>query len=413
MIKEVVLITSRFPYYPGEQFLETEIKYWVQNDNVKLTIMPTAVGNDKREIPKNISLDISLINRSKNVARKMIYILTSLFSPMFYKELYTEVLKNPKRFYHSLTSFVNFLHFRKMLKSFLSLNTDKKYIFYTYWHNEVTYALQSLKKEHDIQVVTRTHRLDIYKERRQYNYMPLRRQFLNKIDKIFTITNSAEDYLSTTYGFDTNIIMTARLGVDDHGIITQSNEEHMYHIVSCSFLIHVKQVDKLIDAILELSLIQKEIKIIWTHIGTGVLEKKLKIYAYNRFKNVPNLAYKFLGDINNRNVYEFYKNNKVDVFINTSTSEGVPVSIMEAMSCHIPIIAPKVGGINDMIESNFNGTLLSQNPKIEEIVKSLSLIKFYKNEKTRNNSYFIFKKYYDAKNNYPEFISKIIKISNS
>ena len=25
---QIILITANFPFYPGEQFLETEIKYW-------------------------------------------------------------------------------------------------------------------------------------------------------------------------------------------------------------------------------------------------------------------------------------------------------------------------------------------------------------------------------------------------
>jgi len=43
-------------------------------------------------------------------------------------------------------------------------------------------------------------------------------------------------------------------------------------------------------------------------------------------------------------VLNYYASNPVDVFINTSSSEGLPVSIMEAMSFGIPVIATNVGG---------------------------------------------------------------------
>ena len=39
----------------------------------------------------------------------------------------------------------------------------------------------------------------------------------------------------------------------------------------------------------------------------------------------------------------------IDLFINTSSSEGVPVSIMEALSVGIPIIATDVGGTKEIV----------------------------------------------------------------
>ena len=47
----------------------------------------------------------------------------------------------------------------------------------------------------------------------------------------------------------------------------------------------------------------------------------------------------------------------MDYFINLSDSEGIPVSIMEAMSVGIPIIARDVGGNREIVTNN-NGCLL-------------------------------------------------------
>ena len=44
-----------------------------------------------------------------------------------------------------------------------------------------------------------------------------------------------------------------------------------------------------------------------------------------------------------------YDTRPFDVFINTSKKEGVPVSIMEAMRHGIPVIAPRVGGIPELV----------------------------------------------------------------
>lgn len=53
-----------------------------------------------------------------------------------------------------------------------------------------------------------------------------------------------------------------------------------------------------------------------------------------------------------------------DIFILPSFAEGVPVSLMEAMSCGIPVIATYVGGIVELIESEETGLLVSPSDPI-------------------------------------------------
>ncbi|MEW6405229.1 MAG: glycosyltransferase, partial [Chloroflexota bacterium] len=67
---------------------------------------------------------------------------------------------------------------------------------------------------------------------------------------------------------------------------------------------------------------------------------------------------------------EFYRQSPIDVFMNVSASEGTPVSIMEAASCGIPVIATAVGG-NTEIVSERNGILLNPNPLPEEIAQAI------------------------------------------
>jgi len=48
----------------------------------------------------------------------------------------------------------------------------------------------------------------------------------------------------------------------------------------------------------------------------------------------------------------------IDIFINTSLHEGIPMSILEAMAHGIPVIAPKVGGIPEILDDGKDGYLL-------------------------------------------------------
>lgn len=55
----------------------------------------------------------------------------------------------------------------------------------------------------------------------------------------------------------------------------------------------------------------------------------------------------------------------IDLYLNTSLHEGIPMTILEAMSRGIPVIAPRVGGIREIITSGENGFLINgRDPRI-------------------------------------------------
>ncbi len=62
----------------------------------------------------------------------------------------------------------------------------------------------------------------------------------------------------------------------------------------------------------------------------------------------------FSGNIDDMN--SFYTT--VDLFMNTSLHEGIPMSILEAMSYGKPVIAPRIGGIPEIIEDGIEGFLI-------------------------------------------------------
>lgn len=56
------------------------------------------------------------------------------------------------------------------------------------------------------------------------------------------------------------------------------------------------------------------------------------------------------------NVTAFY--NSVDIVVNTSRSEGIPMSLIEAMSIGLPLVAFDVGSLHQLIEVEGNGYLV-------------------------------------------------------
>lgn len=403
-MKKIILITNQFPYEGGEQFLETEVQYY---HDTELILMPKIKNGHSRKVPSGIAVD-DFLSKNSFLKSKIVYLLKSFGSTIFYKELFSENFLNIKKLKIFLSSIYLYQMYYEIFDSYFSKTKNTQdIIVYTYWNDEATYALQSLKDKYQYKLISRIHGGDLYKERKLFDYMPLKKQFTKNIDTLYTITQSANSYLENTYGFNKDVLKLSRLGVEDRAIITRSSENRSLNIVSCSFLTEVKQVDKIIKSLKILASQMKNIMFSWIHIGDGILTNDLQALAKEELGMLDNVKYSFVGNYTNEQVYEFYAENEIDIFVNVSLSEGVPVSIMEAMSCCIPIVAPDVGGVSDMVINEYNGKLLSSTLTIDKIVTALSDIDFVKNREIKDNSYKIYREKYNADKNYNEFIQNI------
>lgn len=82
-------------------------------------------------------------------------------------------------------------------------------------------------------------------------------------------------------------------------------------------------------------------------------EKARKDGLHDRFR--------FLGHQDDMD--SFYKN--IDIYLNTSLHEGIPMSVLEAMSHGLPVVVPKVGGFPEIVTEGVSGYLIGdRNPSI-------------------------------------------------
>ncbi len=72
--------------------------------------------------------------------------------------------------------------------------------------------------------------------------------------------------------------------------------------------------------------------------------------------------------------------NKADIYILPSYNEGMPMSVLEAMSYSLPVITTNIGSIPEIIENNENGILIEPG-NIEELKENI--LKLINDEKLR------------------------------
>ncbi len=98
----------------------------------------------------------------------------------------------------------------------------------------------------------------------------------------------------------------------------------------------------------------KNIKLII--VGTGLLKQNIL-----KLRKKYNLTIKIIDKIPNSQLPKFYNN--ADIYIQPSIYEGNPKTILEAMSCGLPVIATDVKGINNVITHKENGYLCDTSSK--------------------------------------------------
>jgi glycosyltransferase involved in cell wall biosynthesis len=80
------------------------------------------------------------------------------------------------------------------------------------------------------------------------------------------------------------------------------------------------------------------------------------------FENISERIYRYgLQDVFRlkgfmENMSEFYKG--LDLYINTSLHEGFPMSVLEALSHGVPVVAPNEGGIKEVVTDGLQGFLI-------------------------------------------------------
>lgn len=415
MKKILIIINGFFPYHKSEDYLANELEYINSFDEV--ICFPALVYGKKNVTDiKDYCLppaNVKIRNSLKSYKQRFIYCLIySLSKHYFYKEFFHICLT--KHFFSRLKHLIRFtfqsINSYKDLKQIIYEFEEPKNVeiyIYSYWMANTALTAILLKKDRQLptikKVFTRCHRFDVYEYASPTQYIPYRTYILSNIDKIFTISTDAKKYLEYKYlKIVMNKICISRLGTFDHGV-NIVDKDNILRVVSCSWLRPIKRVHLIFEALDNL-----DIPILWTHYGDGEEMDKL-LYMISHKKN-KNLQVCLPGAKTNNEILNIYSKEHYDVFVNVSKNEGVPVSIMEAMSFGKIIIATAVGGTSEIVKDKENGLLLPENFHLSEL--SNAFLKVYNLNNTEymqmcKKSRKLWEQLSNADTNYKDFYKKL------
>ena len=402
-MKTLILLTSEFPYGNAETFLENEYPF-LRNAFSSIYIL-----TEKKTGICRIELEsVNLITIKKNGFSARI---KTLINKEFWSEI--RLLKKSKKLsrYTFRTAWYSFSKALKIKQAILiavkNLNKSQL-VFYSYWLDEKSLALALIKNRFsNVKCISRAHGWDLHEERHLHNYLPFRNVILEKLNQIFTISNNGKEYLSLNYPNFQDKLKVIRLGTLPINQSYNRFSNDIFQVVSISSIIALKRVDKILQVISKLS----NLKIHWTHIGDGDLYTVIEHQAKEIQDANSDFSFSLVGQKTNSEVRQFISENYIDLFINLSETEGIPVTMMEVQSVGIPVLATSVGGTPEIV--NHENGILVEKDELNEVIAQKIMDYVYMPEAEKQSKRILscknWKENYNAETNYNHFVQTILE----
>lgn len=380
--KTIMVVTTGFPYGQGESFVEAELAY-VCDSFAEVTLVPSFSSQNSPPRPTPHRVELSYAEARWGSGR-VIHVITAFMRALWRHRWWGEalaILGRPHRL-ENLKELARTLYRARLFEHFLEQQfaAGKRYdIIYFYWIvPEIAGALSfrktsALASTKAIKIVARAHGGDLYEELRPGGYAGLTNAITTGVDAVFCISEHGIGYLTNKYPALAAHFHLARLGVDDPGFINPQPQDDGLSILSCSFMVPGKRLHLIVETIDVLLNKHPGLKICWTHIGDGELFEQLHSQAV-RMLSRRGVEVLFKGYLKQADVVDYYRNAAFDVIVNVSDAEGIPVSLMEASSVGIPMVATDVGGSGEIVNAD-TGVLIEESASPERIAEALLIFR--------------------------------------
>lgn len=368
-MKNLIIITNNM--YDGN-WLVDELKFHSKMNYKQILVFNTKNITLQADFDHNIKCYI-LAYKRLDLILKMFH---SIFNVRFLNEVHTickrKKIKRIESIYKALMHLATACVYAKQIDRVMlnnGISRGEHNVFYAYWMSVQAEVFFDLKKKYShSSFVSRCHSIDIYEERDKTGYLEYRQQLINLLDRVYSISDNGKSYLESHYACDSKCYI-ARLGSHNTGMFIKKGRANIgaFKIVTCSSLLTVKRIHLVVDILSKI----KDIPIVWHHYGTGPLLEELEYKA----QCLPaNINYEFKGYIDHKTLFNLYAEEEYDLLMNVSYIEGIPVSMMEALSIGIPLLGTNVGGVSEIIKNEQTGFLVDRDATIEDIVEMIRKI---------------------------------------
>ncbi|MCM1520999.1 MAG: glycosyltransferase [Lachnoclostridium sp.] len=358
MEKNIIYLTQSYPsdIYSEKNFITPELES-LRKEFKKIVLLPIvdeghSLGYENN-LPEGVTVDWSLAHDKtlKSYVRRLSY----LFHP-FVRWSFSEM----KGEAHGLRQWIkgyyqaaNTVHIADIIRRVALRHgfTPDNTLLHSMWFHDSGHAIAYMSSHEGWHSASHAHTSDIYDDRMLFRSRRIRNELLKHLDFLMPISRNGHDYLCTRFPERKAGIVHSPLGsirlFEPHPERKQYSPKHLT-FVTVARLDPIKRLDLIMELLHSMSLRLPGTKITWTLIGDGHCMEQLQ--QKGRQLMTADFTVEMKGMMENEDIQRYYATGAPDWFILMSSSEGVPVSMGEAMSYGIPVITTDVGEVKELAD---------------------------------------------------------------
>lgn len=159
------------------------------------------------------------------------------------------------------------------------------------------------------------------------------------------------------------------INIENFSLKTSLENSSTLQLGMCGRLARDKNIERLLEMVAQIKMKQPALKIQLSLAGSGEHEQKLKRHC-SILKIEENVD--FRGFLNEQELIQWF--HTLDIYTHSSTAETLSTSIMQAMSCGLPVLAHDLPGMSSLISQRKNGILVKENTTENWIVETIPVL---------------------------------------
>jgi glycosyltransferase involved in cell wall biosynthesis len=178
-----------------------------------------------------------------------------------------------------------------------------------------------------------------------FNFTLLRRRF----HRVVAVSRDIRDTFIRGLGFPEDKVCVVHNGISASRPLAPRDERRGFVVGSSGRLTGVKDYPLMVEIAREVAREEPDVRFELAGEGPDepVIARRIQALGLEDVFRVRGFV---------EEIESFYSG--LDLYLNTSRHEGIPMTLLEAMSLGIPVVAPDVGGIGEIVEDGVSGFLV-------------------------------------------------------
>lgn len=347
---KVLIILNQQPFIPA--FMLTAL-HSAQTSFDQIYYVNTTSLSNKKDLGRDDKITFVAPGKGARLLA-LARALPGLFSPVVYRDV-LKCVKEKGLSVRTIRQFVveQYVHYRlfPLAARFIKNHPERENLtVLSTWFAACAFTAAELKARFPaVKAVSLAHSYEILPIRNPYVRFMHYAYKHQRLDGVFFISRKVREmYLEGIGGLPEDLEMktdVSYLGSFKESERLNISQSGVFHLCSCSRVVPLKRLGLLLDALEDWDLCPVR----WTHLGDGPLLPEIRERVKAVCEKNPLVEIRLKGRVPNEEVKRFYATEPVDLFVNLSEIEGLPVSIMEAISYGIPVLATDVGGTGEIV----------------------------------------------------------------